>query len=126
MINYSENHLIDSKKMFKVIAMNGGVTSFIRKNMSFDSGLKVKDRSIFSHHAYDAAIIALFSNKTKILYNLINPSLDGIISKRSEGYWVLEDRLTGEIRKLNYNDWRINKKQCWSKENCKRNWKSFI
>ncbi|WP_322961525.1 type II CRISPR RNA-guided endonuclease Cas9 [Mycoplasmopsis cynos] len=106
LINYSENHLIDSKKMFKVIAMNGGVTSFIRKNMSFDSGLKVKDRSIFSHHAYDAAIIALFSNKTKILYNLIIPSLDGIISKRSEGYWVLEDRLTGEIRKLNYNDWQ--------------------
>ncbi|EIE41734.1 Csn1 family CRISPR-associated protein [Mycoplasmopsis canis UFG4] len=103
--NYAEHHLIDDKKMFKVIAMNGAVTSFIRKNMSYDNKLRLKNRNDFSHHAYDAAIIALFSNKTKTLYNLIDPSLNGIISKRSEGYWVIEDRYTGEIKELKKEDW---------------------
>ncbi|WP_416738708.1 type II CRISPR RNA-guided endonuclease Cas9 [Mycoplasma sp. 005V] len=103
---YSKNISSDKKAMFPVISINGGVTSFIRKNMENEK-LRKKNRDDYSHHAIDASIIAMFANKTKTLYHqLQNMSNYKIYKSSSTGIWRKEDIKTGEITDIDSSTWK--------------------
>ncbi|MFV8475679.1 type II CRISPR RNA-guided endonuclease Cas9 [Mycoplasma sp. VS403A] len=103
---YSKNISNGHKSAFPVISINGGVTSFIRKNMLSEK-LRKKDRDDYSHHAIDASIIAMFANETKTLYNqLQNMSNYKIYKSASTGTWRKEDIKTGEITEIDSNTWK--------------------
>ncbi|MFV8459305.1 type II CRISPR RNA-guided endonuclease Cas9 [Mycoplasma sp. CR] len=103
---YSKNISSDKKAMFPVISINGGVTSFIRKNMENEK-LRKKNRGDYSHHAIDASIIAMFANKTKTLYHqLQNMSNYKIYKSSSTGIWRKEDIKTGEITDIDSSTWK--------------------
>ncbi|MFV8489088.1 type II CRISPR RNA-guided endonuclease Cas9 [Mycoplasma sp. 31_09] len=103
---YSKNISNCNKSMFPVISINGGITSFIRKNMLSEK-LRKKDRDDYSHHAIDASIIAMFANETKTLYHqLQNMSNYKIYKSASTGTWRKEDIKTGEITEIDSNTWK--------------------
>lgn len=100
--NYSKNH--DDE--FRVICMNGSVTSYFRKKAHL-----LKDRDDYSHHAQDASIIAIIANKTKSLFNLLLHDNRQISYMSSDGSVRLMDKETGEIieENLSPEDPRFNK-----------------
>ncbi|MGV2392806.1 UNVERIFIED_CONTAM: type II CRISPR RNA-guided endonuclease Cas9 [Campylobacter lari] len=60
--DYSKAH----DNQFKVIAINGHVTSYFRKI----TGNK-KDRNFYKHHAIDASILSLIANNSKSIFNML-------------------------------------------------------
>ncbi|SYV95568.1 Uncharacterized protein conserved in bacteria, partial [Mycoplasmoides gallisepticum] len=84
--DYANNHLVEDKPMFKVVCINGGVTSFLRKNFD-DSSYAKKDRDKNIHHAVDASMISIFSNETKTLFNQLTQFADYKLFKNTDGSW---------------------------------------
>ena len=100
--NYSKNH----NDEFRVICMNGSVTSYFRKKACL-----IKDRDDYSHHAQDASIIAIIANKSKSIFNLLLHDDRQISYMSKDGTIRLMDKETGEIieEDLSPEDPRFNK-----------------
>lgn len=100
--NYSKNH----NDEFRVICMNGSVTSYFRKKSCL-----IKDRDDYSHHAQDASIIAIIANKSKSIFNLLLHDDRQISYMSKDGTIRLMDKETGEIieEDLSPEDPRFNK-----------------
>ncbi|WP_461220476.1 type II CRISPR RNA-guided endonuclease Cas9 [Mycoplasmoides gallisepticum] len=103
--DYANNHLVEDKPMFKVVCINGGVTSFLRKN--FDkSWYAKKDRDKNIHHAVDASIISIFSNKTKTLFDQLTQFADYKLFKNTDGSWKKIDPKTGVVTEVTDENWK--------------------
>lgn len=103
--DYANNHLVEDKPMFKVVCINGGVTSFLRKN--FDkSWYAKKDRDKNIHHAVDASIISIFSNETKTLFNQLTQFADYKLFKNTDGSWKKIDPKTGVVTEVTDENWK--------------------
>ncbi|MFA7729503.1 type II CRISPR RNA-guided endonuclease Cas9, partial [Mycoplasmopsis synoviae] len=111
--NYSKHHSKDDEnKLFKVVCMNGSITSFLRKSMWRKNEEQVyrfnfwkKDRDQFFHHAVDASIIAIFSLLTKTLYNKLRVYESYDVQRREDGVYLI-NKETGEVKKADKDYWK--------------------
>ncbi|VEU75558.1 Uncharacterized protein conserved in bacteria [Mycoplasmopsis maculosa] len=112
-INYLKDYSLANNNCFNVSAINGQITSYIRKNAKKLLKNKsyydwyIKDRNIYSHHAIDASIIGLYLNNSKS--SLKNLKIDSLHYELFDdnGETSLVDRLTGEI--LKFDDFKNSK-----------------
>ncbi|MDD1359976.1 type II CRISPR RNA-guided endonuclease Cas9 [Metamycoplasma hyosynoviae] len=92
---------------FKVYTLNGNITSYVRKIIANtkDAPYMIKDRNDFSHHAYDATILALISKKAYWLFKKIDDQDSKyLIYTDTDGKVYKMDILTGELIPFEYNE----------------------
>ncbi|MDD1360727.1 type II CRISPR RNA-guided endonuclease Cas9 [Metamycoplasma hyosynoviae] len=91
---------------FKVYTLNGNITSYVRKIIANtkDAPYMKKDRNDFSHHAYDATILALISKKAYWLFKKIDDQDSKYsIYTDTDGKVYKMDILTGELTSFQNN-----------------------
>ncbi|MDC8916933.1 type II CRISPR RNA-guided endonuclease Cas9 [Metamycoplasma hyosynoviae] len=91
---------------FKVYTLNGSITSYVRKIIANtkDAPYMKKDRNDFSHHAYDATILALISKNAYWLFKKIDDQNSRyMIKTNSDGKVYKLDILTGELTSFQNN-----------------------